>query len=102
MNFFNQDAAFVKWLGLFFLCMCMALGHVGIMTVPFALPGLLIDVRHRTICASFLTICGLAVCLGWTILFPFLMIKLGNYAFMVFAGVLVVNLVYAWIFVKLN
>ena len=92
----------VKWIGLVFITLCMGVGNMGVMTVPFALPAIWVPIKYRTICMAVLVITGLCVIFVWTILFPFLLIQIGNWTFLIFLVCLGLNLVHAWVYVKLE
>ena len=102
VGLFPDSGDFVRWIGLGFITLCMGFGNMGIMTVPFALPAVWIPINYRAICMAFLVVFGLGVIFVWSILFPYFLIKIGNFTFLIFVVALGLNFFYAWVYVRLE
>ena len=101
-NFFLESTNFSVWIAVAAVTFFQAAGNMGVMSVPFALPALWVPIKHRTICMAALVIVGLLTLFGWSTVFPYLLIRIGNYTFLIFSVIMVLNLGYGWYFVKLD
>ena len=102
VGFFTENGDYVRWIGLVFITLVNGFGNMGVMTIPFALPAIWIPIKYRAISMALMVISGLAVVFVWSILFPYLLIKIDNWTFLIFVTALSMNFLYGWWFVKLD
>ena len=102
VNFYLETKDFAVWLAVAVIVAFQASGNMGVECIPCTLPAFWLPHKYRTICMAFLVFAGQLILFGWSFVFPYLLIKIENYTFLIFSMVMVINLGYAWNFVRLD
>ena len=86
----------VRYLLILPLLVFVLAANIGLVPVPFTLPPAWLPVEQRAIGMSMMVPIGFGFLLTLSIVFPYLLIEINNYTFLIFATVCALSFVVGW------